>query len=122
MGMRTFITVLLALAFQLAQLWPGGAVAAPCAPAAKPCACCTGSKSCCCCAKREMPAPKPSPQPLHPGGLLKGMAIKAAETQVAAELWHAGGQPAAPALAQPGAPHAGFAGVRLAVAFCSFVI
>lgn len=121
MGIRTFITVLLGLAFQLAQVWPVGALAAPCTPAAKSCECCAGSQSCCC-AKSEEPARKPTPQPLHPGGLLKGMAMKSAETQVAAELWHADGLPAGVAMAQARAAHAGFAGVRLAVAFCSFVI
>jgi len=121
MGVRTFITVLLGLAFQLAQVWPVAAVTAPCAAAAKSCACCAGGKSCCC-AKSERPAPKPTPQPLHLASLLKGMAMKTAETQVAAKLWHVGGLPTTVAEAQTTAPRAGFAGVRLAVAFCSFVI
>jgi len=121
MGVRTFITVLLALAFQLAQVWPVAEVAAPCVPAAKSCACCAGGKSCCC-AKSQRPTPKPTPQPLHPASLLKGMAMKSAETKVAAELWHVGGHPSTLAVAQATAPRAGFAGVRLAVAFCSFVI
>ena len=122
MAIRTLITLLLGLAFQLAQVLPGGVVTPPTAAAAKACKCCTGSQSCCC-AKSELPAPKPAPQPLHPGGLLKGMAMQAAETRVSAEVWQQAGElPATLAVARATAPRGGFAGVSLAVAFCSFVI
>jgi len=120
-NLKAFITLFLGLAFQLAQVLPGGVVPPPKAPAAKSCECCAGRKSCCC-AKNELPAPQNSPQALHPAGLLKGMAMKTAETRVSAELWQSNGQPANLAVAQTAAPHAGFAGVRLAVAFCSFII
>jgi len=122
MGMRTFITVLLGLVFQLAQVLPGGVIPPPCAATAKACECCAGSQSCCC-AKGETPAPKPLPQPVHPGGLLKGMAMKTAETRVATDVWQqAGALPTSLAVTRATAPRAGFAGVSLAVAFCSFVI
>ncbi|MEI6603719.1 MAG: hypothetical protein WCP35_00310 [Verrucomicrobiota bacterium] len=120
--MRTFITVFLGLAFQLAQVLPGGVVSPPSEVAAKVCECGTGSHSCCC-AKSEAPAPKPTPQPLHTGGLLKGMAMKTAETRVSAEIWQqAGNLPTSLAASLSSAPRAGFAGVSLAVAFCSFVV
>lgn len=122
MGMRTFITVLLGLAFQLAQVLPGGVVSPPSEVAAKVCECGTGSHSCCC-AKSEAPAPKPTPQPLHTGGLLKDMPIKTAETRVSAEIWQQAGKlPATLAATNATVPRAGFAGVSLTVAFCSFVI
>lgn len=119
MALRTFITLFLGLAFQLAQVLPGGGV--PTTPPAKACECCAGSNSCGC-AKRDMPAPKPAPQPLPAPGLLKGMAMKTAETRVFAEVLHDDLASSAPAAGQATAPHAGFAGVRLAVAYCSFVI
>ena len=123
MPLKSFITVLLGLVFQLAQVLPGGAIPSPVvAAAAKTCECCAGSHSCCC-AKNELPAHKPLPQPLHPGGLLKGMAMKTAETRVSADIGQqVDGLPGS--LAGPGttAAHAGYAGVSLAVAYCSFVI
>jgi hypothetical protein len=122
MGIKTLITLFLGLAFQLAQILPGGVVTAPCgASASTPCECCAGSKSCCC-ATGEAPAPKPSPLPLTSGDSLKVMAMRTAETRVAVDPCCAGGQPATPVAVPTSAPHAGFAGVRLAVAFCSFVI
>ena len=123
MTLKSFITVLLGLVFQLAQVLPGGAIPSPVvAAAAKTCECCAGSHSCCC-AKNELPAHKPLPQPLHPGGLLKGMAMKTAETRVATDVWQqAGALPTSLAVTRATAPRAGFAGVSLAVAFCSFVI
>jgi|GEM_PF-1413420 len=122
MGMRTFITVLLGLVFQLAQVLPGGAIPPPCPVVAKACECCAGNPSCCC-AKSETPAPKPLPQSVDPGGLLKGMAMKTAETRVATDVWQqTGALPTSLAVTRATAPCAGFAGVSLAVAFCSFVI
>jgi hypothetical protein len=122
MGIKTLITLLLGLAFQLAQVLPGGIITAPCATANTPsCECCAGSKSCCC-ATSETPAPKPTPQPANTGGLLKDMAMKASDTRVSEVAWHNAGLPATLPALQASAPPAGFAGVRLAVAFCSFVI
>ena len=122
MAIKSFVTVLLGLVFQLAQVLPAGVVAPPCVAAAKACDCCAGSKSCCC-AKREVPAPKPLQQPFHPGSLLKGMAMKTAETKVAQDIWqHSGELPVTLAATHTTESAAGFAGVSLAVAFCSFVI
>jgi len=121
MGMKTIITLLLGLAFQLAQVLPGGVMPPPCATSVESCACCAAGKSCCC-ATHEQPDPKQSPQPLPNLGLLKGMAMKTAETRVCAETWLGAGLPASLVAALPSAPLAGFEGVPLAVAFCSFVI
>ena len=122
MAIKTLITLFLGLAFQLAQVLPGVVVPAPCAAArVATCKCDACGKSCCC-AKSEQPAPKPLPLPFSNKCLFKGMAMQTAATRVAAHAWHAGG-PAAPLVVAPGAaPQAGFAGVRLAVAYCSFVI
>ncbi|MCX6875477.1 MAG: hypothetical protein NTW21_16970 [Verrucomicrobia bacterium] len=119
--MRTLITWFLGLAFQLAQVWPVVAVTPPAAAAVKSCECCAGSKSCCC-AESQQPDPKPTPQPLTSGGLLKAMAMKTAETRVSAVPRHDDGLAATLAVAQAAAPPVGYAGVRLAVAFCSLVI
>ena len=122
MGIKTLITLFLGLAFQLAQVVPGGGVTAPCgASATTPCECCAGSNSCCC-ATSEAPDPTPAPPPLPPPGALKVGAMKTADTQVVAVPWHDAGLPASRAGAPVSPPRAGFAGVRLAVAFCSFVI
>ncbi|MEI7953698.1 MAG: hypothetical protein WCJ66_00895 [Verrucomicrobiota bacterium] len=123
MTLKSFITVLLGLVFQLAQVLPGGAIPSPVVAAtAKACECCAGSHSCCC-AKNELPAHKPLPQPLHGGGLHKGMAMKTAETRVSADVWQrADGLTGALAAPSSAAARVGFAGVSLAVAYCSFVI
>jgi len=76
MRMKTLITLLLGLAFQLAQVLPGMSAGAPCAAAAAcQCQSCAGGNSCCC-MKSGQPDPKPAPQPLHAGDFLKGMAMK----------------------------------------------
>ena len=121
MHIRTLITMLLGLAFQLAQVLPGGAVSPPCAAPVAACECCAGSQACCC-MKSEAPDPKPAPQPLQAGDFLKSLAMKTAETQVSAVPWHAAGLSALLAVAPPTAPPGGYSGVRLAVAYCSFVI
>jgi len=121
--LKSFITVLLGLVFQLAQVLPGGVIPSPdVASKVKSCECSTGSHSCCC-VKNELPSHKPLPQPLHPGGLLKGMAMKTAETRVSADIWQqADSLPDSLAGSGSTAAHAGYAGVSLAVAYCSFVI
>jgi hypothetical protein len=121
MRMKTFITLLLGLAFQLAQVLPGVRVGAPCAAPEAACECCAAGGTCCCMTS-EQPAPKPAPLPLQNAGFLKAMAMKAAETQVSAVPWHGSGLPALLAVALPSAPPGGYTGVRLAVAYCSFVI
>lgn len=122
MGFKTFLTLLLGLAFQLAQVVPGGVATAPCAAAGvESCNCDTCGKACCC-ATSEPPAPKPTPLPANTGGLLKDVAMKTAETRVTAVPWHDTGLAASLPPPQASAPPAGFAGLRLAVAFCSFVI
>ena len=122
MAMKTLISLLLGLAFQLAQVLPGVVVTAPCAAAGvEACKCDACGKSCCC-AKSGQPVPKPLPLPFSSKSLFKGMAMQTATTRVAAHAWHDLGPVATLAAAPHSAPPAGFAGVRLAVAFCSFVI
>ncbi|MEI6655100.1 MAG: hypothetical protein WCP45_10060 [Verrucomicrobiota bacterium] len=120
MRIKTLITLLLGLAFQLAQVLPGMSAGAPCAAACM-CQNCAGGESCCC-MKSEQPGPKPAPQPLHAGNFLKGMAMKTAETKVSVVSWPAEVLPVMLAVGLPSAVRGGYNGVRLAVAYCSFVI
>ena len=122
MRIKTLITLLLGLAFQLAQVLPGMSAGAPCAAAAAcKCQSCAGGNSCCC-MKSGQPDPNPAPQPLHAGDFLKGMAMKAAETKVSVVSWPAEVLPVMLAVGLPSAVRGGYNGVRLAVAYCSFVI
>ncbi|MEI6675624.1 MAG: hypothetical protein WCO57_10635 [Verrucomicrobiota bacterium] len=122
MRIKTLITLLLGLAFQLAQVLPGMSAGAPCAAAAAcQCQSCAGGNSCCC-MKSGQPDPKPAPQPLHAGDFLKGMAMKTAATKVSVVSWPAEVLPVMLAVGLPAAACGGYNGVRLAVAYCSFVI
>ena len=122
MRMKTLITLLLGLAFQLAQVLPGMSAGAPCAAAAAcQCQSCAGGNSCCC-MKSGQPDPKPAPQPLHAGDFLKGMAMKTTETKVSVVSSPAEVLPVMLAVGLPAAARGGYNGVRLAVAYCSFVI
>ena len=121
MGLKTTITLILGLLFQLAQVLPGAVAATPCAPVAESCGCCAGPDSCPCAENGE---PLQTPAPLAPdvGGSVKLPAAKADDTRVSVEFLRET-HPSTHAVACPlQGPPSGYLGVRLSVAFCSFVI
>lgn len=121
MNVKAAITLILGLVFQLAQVLPGAAVTMPCAPVAEACDCCTGPDSCPC-AELGEPAQKPSPLSSDSGSVLKIPLAKSSEPRVAMEVV-AENRESVTVVACPfaGLP-AGYNGVRMSVAFCSFVI
>lgn len=122
MIVKTATAFLLALVFQLAQL--GGAVdfRQECAmSSAAHCGCCAGADSCHCADNNES-APRPAPLLPASGNDLKLPLARSGETRVSLVSRHI---PAArtAAIERPAErPFAGYNGVSLAVAFCSFVI
>lgn len=121
MIVRETIAMLLGLVFQLAQVLPVAAVTAPCASQTVSCECCTDADSCPCVANDES-APKPAPLLPASGSDLKSPLAKSGETRVSLEALEIPVSPAALEGCPLERPWAGYAGVRLAVAFCSFVI
>lgn len=121
MNVKAVITLIFGLVFQLAQVLPAASVATPCASHGTSCACCEGADSCPC-AKNGESDQKPAPLSSDSGSVLKLSAAKAGDTRISIESL-AGNPPSATVVASPVAgPSGGFAGVRLSVAFCSFVI
>jgi hypothetical protein len=121
MNVKAVITLILGLVFQLAQVLPAAAAASPCASHGTSCACCEGADSCPC-AKNSKSEQKPAPLVPDSGSVLKLPAAKAGDTRVSVESL-AGNHPSPAVEATPVAgPSGGYAGVRLSVAFCSFVI
>lgn len=124
MNVKAAITLILALAlvFQLSQVLSAAAVTSPCASHEVSCACCERADSCPC-AKTSEEEQKPAPLVPNSGIVLKLPAARACDTRVSIES-AAGNSPssstvaASPAAVTPGA----YAGVRLSVALCSFVI
>lgn len=122
MGLKTTIALVLGLVFQLAQVLPGAFASAPSGPlAANSCECCAGLDSCPC-AGNETPAPKPSPLAPASGSDLKLPAAKTDDTRVSPESLGEIRSSAMVAASPVPGPQNGYAGVRLSVAFCSFVI
>lgn len=121
MVMKTTITLILGLLFQLAQVLPGAVVAMPCVPVAESCECCEGPDSCPC-AENEEPSQQPAPLAPDLGGGVKLPASKADDSRISVEFLLET-HPSTHAVACPlqGPPN-GYQGVRLSVAFCSFVI
>jgi hypothetical protein len=121
MNVKAVITLTLGLVFQLAQVLPGAAIASPCAPQESSCACCAGPDSCHC-ADHGEPEQKPAPLSSVSGSILKSPAAKTGDTRVSIESLP-GNHPSPTAAAYPAeGASSGYAGVRLSVAFCSFVI
>ena len=122
MNSKVVITLILGLVFQLAQVLPGAIIPASCAPHSQTCGCCAEGKSCQCSADSSPEQQSPKPAVPDTQGALKAPMVTsggeatfehpAPETSAAAML---------PASLRHGPP-AGFAGVRLSVAFCSIVI
>lgn len=121
MNLKAVITLILGLVFQLAQVLPAAAVTAPCASQAVSCECCAGADSCPCMANDES-APKPAPLLPASGNDLKSPLAKSGETRVSLEALEIPVSPAALEGCPVERSWAGYAGVRLSVAFCSFVI
>ena len=121
MNVKAVITLILGLVFQLAQVLPTAAAKSPCATHEASCACCEGPDSCPC-AKNGDSEHKPVPLVPDTGSVLKVPAAKADDTRVSVESL-AGNHPSPTVAASPAAvPPGGYVGVRLSVAFCSFVI
>jgi hypothetical protein len=121
MNVKPVITLILGLVFQLAQMMPAAVVTSPCASHGVSCACCAGPDSCHC-ADNSEPNQKPSPLAPEPGTSLKFPNAKAEDTRVSVEsirkIHSSATVAASPVAGAPG----GYAGVRLSVAFCSFVM
>jgi hypothetical protein len=121
MNVKAVIAVILGLVFQLAQVMPAMAHKTSCVSDAVACACCE-DQGACDCAKNSEVEQKPTPLSSETSGELKVPAAKGEDSQVSmgspVEI-----QPARAALASAYVSSlCGFAGVRLSVAFCSFVI
>jgi hypothetical protein len=121
MNVKAVITLILGLVSQLAQVLPAAAAASPCASHGTSCACCA-SKDSCPCAKTGESDQKPAPLVPDSGSVFKVPTAKADDTRVSIEtLRKTHPSPALAASPAAGLP-CGYAGVSLAVAFCSFVI
>jgi len=122
MNVKAASALLLGLVFQLAQVLPAALMAAPCQTAVEQsCSCCKAEKSCHCAVNSESHQ-KPAPVVPDAGSTLKVPLARASDTLISLDAW-AEPQPstiaaACPLVAQPDA----YPGVRLSVAFCSFVI
>ena len=121
MNVKATIALILGLVFQLAQAVPGAAMISPCAPVAEACGCCAGLDSCPC-AETGEPVQKPSPLTSDSGSVLKIPVAKSADPRVSLETVVETGQSVTVAVCPPAGPPTGYYGVRLSVAFCSFVI
>lgn len=121
MTVKMAVTLILGLVFQLAQVLPGAFVTMPCAPLADSCECCVGPDSCPC-AENGEPEQKPAPLAPDSGSGLKLPVAKAGETRVSIESTEETHSSASKAASPIEGLLGGYAGVRLSVAFCSFVI
>jgi hypothetical protein len=121
MNVKIVITIILGLAFQLAQVLPGAVVTSDCQAVSESCECCKDAKSCDC-AENGDSHQKPSPAPLETGNLLKVPAAKSGETHVSMEPCGHTRPDAGGAVAPRAGQAVGYRGVRLSVAFCTFVI
>jgi lactoylglutathione lyase len=113
---------LLALVFQLAQLGGKMDLRQECAmSSASHCGCCAAGNSCHCADNNES-APRPAPLLPVSGNDLKLPLAQSGENRVSLVSRHISATPAAAHERPAERPLAGYYGVRLSVAFCSFVI
>lgn len=121
MWIKTVVTLFLALVFQLAQVLPPAAAIESCAVVGPGCACCDPADSCPCAGKDETHQ-KPAPLSSESSNTLKFPVARATGNRVSVES-DPGIRPAA-TVAAPAITDqtSGYTGVRLSVAFCSFVI
>ena len=122
-NVKTAIALILGLVFQLSLVVPRMATAmTDCAPMAESCECCAGLTSCPC-AEEVEPTQKPLPLAPDSGQTLKAPLAKVTGTRVGLETISDTQATAFTVIAGPIAgPPIGYTGVRLSVAFCSFVI
>lgn len=121
MNVKSVITLLLTLVFQLAQVLPTAAAIESCAAAVSCCDCCAPHASCPCAGNDESPR-KSVPLSSESGNSLKIPVAKHSGTRFSIESGTSI-RPAAAVAASPITGHlSGYTGVRLSVAFCSFVI
>ena len=122
MKTKAAIALLFGLVFQLAQVLPGMAFVTDCAPVAESCACCDGLDSCPCVEESE-PGQNPLPLAPYSSPTLKVPLAKVTGTRVSPETLSGPQDPTPSVSATPvTGPWTGYTGVRLSVAFCSFVI
>ena len=121
MNVKAAITLILGMVFQLAQVLPAAAVKPPCASHGASCSCCEGQDTCPC-AKNGEPDQKPAPLVPDSGSVLKLPAAKADDTRVSIESLAGNHSPSTMAVSPAAVPLSGYAGVRLSVALCSFVV
>jgi hypothetical protein len=112
---------MLALVFQLAQVLPAAVLSSPCQATQESCECCAGARTCDC-AENSDPDQKPAPVPPAPRGELKVPAVKPAEINVAVVSLHDPELSVTATFTPLAGSVSGYTGVRLSVAFCSFVI
>jgi hypothetical protein len=121
MWMKPVMTLLLALVFQLAQVLPSTAAPGPCTPTGGGCECCDPLESCPCAENDET---RHNNLPLAPesGNTLKISAAKPSTTRVTPESFPTTRLSATVVEPPVCDLMSGYTGVRLSVAFCSFVI
>lgn len=121
MNAKVIITFILGLVFQLAQVLPGAVVAGSCPSHTESCGCCEAGKSCQC-AENSDSDQKPSPAPIENGAALKLPGARVSETGIIAVSADGSECVSRSSAFFPTGILSGFPGVRLSVAFCTFVI
>jgi hypothetical protein len=123
MNVNLALTLILGLVIQLAQVLPGAIVASSCpVTVAQSCECCPDSQSCDCARNGEPDHHAPSPALPETGSLLKVPIAKSDEPLVSVRRWKETGASGQSTASSRGEPVHGYTGVRLSVAFCSFII
>lgn len=121
MNAKAAITFILGLVFQFVQVLPAAVLQSPCQPQIQSCACCA-AKQTCQCAKNSKSDGKQAPAPLQSENVLKIPAAKLSGTHVAVPSDDNADSPVVTSSLPNNTAVIGFTGVRLSVAFCSFVI
>jgi hypothetical protein len=120
--MNLAMTLILGLFLQLTPALSGEVTACPCLDSQETCSCCSETSSCPCVADRDSDREQ-APLPFDTGGSRLHIPMNPAETTVSIEVLTDGERLCS---RRPNAwwtgPAGGFTGVRLAVAFCSFLI
>lgn len=123
MNVNLALTLILGLVIQLAQVLPGAIVSSSCpVTVAQSCECCPDPQSCDCARNGEPDHHAPSPALPETGSQLKVPIAKADEPLVSVSPRKETGSSGESSASPRGEPVHGYTGVRLAVAYCSFVI